>query len=145
MLLHFSFINVYGNLIIGVNMDKEKIEFDDLSLKENNKKETKYITELPAGLLSMLFMGISLSLLPVFLTIVKMNKESNNYNLMHTFGIVCLIIDFILLILQIMIPMRLFLNYQKFRSKQIQSINTICVLSVAVIIITIVLGFIFIM
>lgn len=125
-------------------MGNDKLDFDDLR-QEDVKKEKKYMTELPTGLLSMLFMGISLAFLPVFFVIVKTSKDSSNYNLLHTFGIVCLIIDFIVLILQIMIPMRLFLNYQNFRSKRIQSINTVCVLSVTVIIIMIVLGFVFIM
>ena len=103
------------------------------------------MTELPAGLLSMLFMGISLAFLPVFFTIIKASKDSSSYNLMVALGIICLVIDFILILLEIFIPFRLFINYQRFRSERINSINAICITSIVIIVIMMILGSIFMM
>lgn len=135
MLLWISFTNVYGCLVIG-----EVMSFDDY---DKNLKEKKELDELPAGLLSLLFMGISLGLLPIFLNLVKLDHNSNSYKALFIVAVIAIIIEVGLLILEIVFPLRLFINYLINRKMRSISILAVCGMSVFVIFVMIVLGIIF--
>ena len=126
-------------------MDDEKLGFKEMELNSEPIKEKKKVDELGAGLLSILFAGISLAMLPVFLTIVGMKKDANNYNVVFFFAVVCIIIDFALFFLQIFVTIRLFIRYQKERKSYSYGINCLCGAMLFVIFAMIVLGIIFMM
>lgn len=135
MLLWISFTNVYGCLVIG-----EIMSFDDY---DKDLKEKKELDELPAGLLSLLFMGISLGLLPIFLNLVKLDHNSNSYKALFIVAVIAIIVEVALLILEIVFPLRLFINYLINRKMRSISILAVCGMSVFVIFVMIVLGIIF--
>lgn len=116
------------------------MSFDDY---EKNYKEKKELEELPAGLLSLLFMGISLGLLPIFLNLVKLDHNSNNYKALFIVAVIAIIVEVALLILEIVFPLRLFINYLINRQMRSISILAVCGMSVFVIFVMIVFGIIF--
>ena len=126
-------------------MDDEKLGFREIEENSEPIKEKKTLDELQAGLLSVLFMGISLAMLPVFLKIVGMKSDSNNYNVVFAFAVICIIIDVALVFLQILFTMRLYLRYQKERKSYSYGINSLCITALVVIVIMIILGIIFMM
>ena len=126
-------------------MDDEKIGFREVLVETKPEKEKKKVDELGAGLLSLLFAGISLAMLPVFLTIVGMKKEESNYNIVFAFAIICMIINFVVFFLQIFITIRLFIRYQRERKSYSYGINCLCGAMLFVIFSMIVLGIIFMM
>lgn len=123
----------------------DKLEFSELKPTEEVTKEKKYLEELPAGLLSIIFAGISVLFLLVYFNVVKADKSTNTYTVFHTLGIICLIVSVGLLILQIVFPIRLFIRFQKVRQTRSYAISGLCIMSAVVIVIMIILGTIFIM
>lgn len=126
-------------------MDDEKLGFKEMELNSEPIKEKKKVDELGAGLLSLLFAGISLAMLPVFLKIVGMKSDDKYYGLVLTFAIICIIIDFAVFFLQIFYTMRLYIRYQRERKSYSYGINCLCGAALFIIFAMIVLGIIFMM
>ena len=112
---------------------------------EKNLKEKKQLEELPAALLSILFMGISLCLLPIFLNLVKLDHSSSGYDVLFVFAVIAIIIDISLFILDIVFPLRLFINYLTERRIKSFSILAVIGTSLFIILAMIILGIIFMM
>jgi len=126
-------------------MDDEKLGFKQTEENSEPIKEKKTLDELAAGLFSILFAGLSLLTLPVFLKIVGMKSDSNNYNIVFAFSIICIIIDVALTFLQIFYTMRLYIRYQRERKSYSYGINCLCGAALFVIVVMIILGIIFMM
>ena len=126
-------------------MEDEKLGFKEIELNSEPIKGKKMVDELGAGLLSLLFAGITLALLPIFLTIVGMKSDAKNYNVVFFFAVVGIIIDFVAFFLQIFITIRLFIRYQKTRKSYSYGINCLCGAALFIIFAMIVLGIIFMM
>lgn len=91
----------------------DKIDFKEVKYEE--VKEKKKLSEIPASLISILFAAISIFMLPLFTSYKKMEETDSGYNVMKFFAIFGVLLIIALIIVEIIIPLRLFIRHTKER------------------------------
>ena len=122
-------------------MDEKKLSFDNYEKVETEKKD---LSELPTFFISAAFITVSLLLLPLFTKIKGMDEKNDAYNLIWFFSIVGMILFVIMIVLEILVPLRFYLRYAKRRGDKNGIVRTtigVCIFTIFVCAFMLFMGF----